>query len=118
MKRSNLNSAQQKLLTDPVILYQDKSKRRPCPEGVYYMGNLCLSYDMITYNKTFPDYLPEQGDLVVFINTAPYIMDFVESNTLHQKIAKKVSIVEEENRFRWFEDETYDPVSLALKKEH
>ena len=116
MNRSNLNSAQQKLLTDPVILYQDKSKCRRCPEGVYYMGNLCLSYDMITYNKTFPDHLPEQGDLVIFINTAPYIMDFVESNTLYQKIAKKVSIVETKDRFRWFEDEAYDPVSFTLKK--
>jgi len=43
-------------------------------------------------------------------------MDFVESNTLYQKIAKKVSIVETKDRFRWFEDEAYDPVSFTLKK--
>ena len=69
-----------------------------------------MSYDIITYNKTFPDLLPEPGDLVMFINTAPYIMDFIESNTLHQETGKKITIIEQEDRFRWFTDEKYKPV--------
>ena len=71
---------------------------------------------MITYNKTFPDHIPQEGDLVIFVNTAPYIMDFVESKTLHQNIAKKIAVVEHNQRFRWFEDSVYDPTSLKLKE--
>ena len=53
---------------------------------------------------------PEPGDLVVFANTAPYIMDFIESNTLHQNTGQKVTITQEDDRFRWFTDEKYKPV--------
>lgn len=113
MNRSNLNSAQQKLLTDPVVLSQDDKDRSPCPEGVYYTGNLCLTYDMITYNKTWPSFRPEAGDLVIFMNTAAYIMDFVESATLHQKIAEKITVTEQGDCFRWFQDENYNPARHA-----
>ncbi len=109
MNRSNMHSTHQKLLTDPVIIRRHRGPKKACPEGVYYTGNLCLAYDMITYNKTFPDFLPEPGDLVVFINTAAYIMDFVESETLNQRVAEKVSVIERDGRFRWFRDEIYNP---------
>ena len=115
MNRSSINSSQQKLLTDPIIIYQDEN-RQPCPDGLYYVGNLCLSYDMLSYNKTFPDFMPEEGDLVVFINTASYIMDFVESETLYQNLAEKVAIVEEDDKFKWFMDQTYNPLSGKLGK--
>lgn len=109
MNRHNIHSTHQKLLTDPVILYRNKEHRQDVPNGLYYMGNLCVSYDMVTYSKSFPDFLPEQGDLVTFINTAPYIMDFVESQTLHQNIAEKISIVKKNNTFQWFKDTDYNP---------
>lgn len=109
MNRSSINSSQQKLLTDPVIIYRD-DKREACSDGVYYIGNLCLSYDMLTYNKTFPDLVPQEGDLVAFINTASYIMDFVESETLYQNLAEKVAIIEDGNSFRWFMDKKYNPL--------
>lgn len=116
MNRNNIHATQQKLLTDPIILYRNKTDYKPCSNGLYYMGNLCLSYDMITYNKTFPEYLPEVGDLVIFINTAPYIMDFVESSTLHQKIADKVAIVKNNNKFFWFKDDVYNPVVHDVRR--
>lgn len=109
MNRSSINSSQQKLLTDPVILHRD-DKRESCEDGLYYIGNLCLSYDMLTYNKTFPDLIPREGDLVAFINTAAYIMDFVESETLYQNLAEKVAIMEDGGAFRWFMDKKYNPL--------
>lgn len=112
MNRSSMNTAQQKLLTDPIILAKDTSPRPAAPNGVYYTGNLCLSYDMITYNKTFPDFCPQAGDLVMFANTAAYIMDFVESRTLHQKLAEKVAVMKDGERYRWFKDDQYNPVIL------
>jgi diaminopimelate decarboxylase len=116
MNRSNMHSTHQKLLTDPIILYQDKTQNPACDDGVYYVGNLCVSYDMITYQKSFPQIMPRRGDLVIFVNTAPYIMDFIESNTLHQDIAQKISIIKENDRFRWFQDEKYNPIPFIKQK--
>lgn len=115
MNRSNIHSIHQKLLTDPIILHRDATQCVPCPEGVFYMGNLCISYDMIQYNKSFPALLPRQGDLVAFINTAPYIMDFIESNTLHQNIARKIAVIPDGDTFRWFQDENYKPALERIK---
>ncbi len=112
MNRSNMHSTHQKLLTDPVVIHRDPAACKPCGDGVYYVGNLCLSYDMITYNKTFPDLVPQAGDLVAFINTAAYIMDFVESETLYQKVADKVAVIRDDERFRWFTDAQYRPALL------
>jgi diaminopimelate decarboxylase len=106
MNRSHMHSTHQKLLTDPVIIHRDPAACPPCPEGVFYVGNLCVSYDIIQYNKSFPARLPQAGDLVVFANTAPYIMDFIESNTLCQNIAQKVAI---DPQGRWYQDEKYKP---------
>lgn len=116
MNRSSINSAQQKLLTDPIIICQS-ANREDCTSGVYYVGNLCLSYDMLTYNKTFPDLLPQAGDLVVFVNTAAYIMDFVESETLYQNLAQKITVVENQGTFKWYMDQKYNPLSIKLERE-
>jgi diaminopimelate decarboxylase len=114
MNRTNLNATQLKLMTDPVVLYRD-GQREAAPGGVIYVGNLCLTHDMIQYHKTFPDFLPETGDVVAFINTAAYQMDFAETNVLQQRIAEKVAVVETESGFRWFRDELYNPMALKMK---
>lgn len=116
MNRTNLNSTQLKLMTDPVVLYRNRDQQRSAAdEGVMYVGNLCLTHDMIQYHKTFPSHLPQTGDLVAFINTAAYQMDFAETNVLQQRIAQKVAIVEtEEGNFRWYADELYNPIAIKM----
>jgi diaminopimelate decarboxylase len=111
MNRTNMNSSQLKLLTDPVIIYRGEHMH-PATDGVYYVGNLCLTHDMIQYQKTFPNYLPQPGDVVAFINTAAYQMDFAESEVLRQRIADKVAVSEVGNRFVWVRDELYNPMNL------
>jgi diaminopimelate decarboxylase len=113
MNRTNLNSTQLKLMTDPIVIYRN-TDRKPADRGVMYVGNLCLTHDMIQYHKTFPDAVPQTGDLVAFINTAAYQMDFAETHVLEQSIAKKVAVIEsEEGVFRWFLDELYNPMAIA-----
>ncbi len=109
MNRSNMHSSNLKLLTEPVLLPRNPSANKPYQGGVYYIGNLCVSYDIIQYNKTFPDHLPEAGDLVAFINTGPYIMDFIESETLHQRTADRVAVVDNGKGFSFFQDHMYQP---------
>lgn len=113
MNRTNLNATQLKLMTDPVVLH--RGARRPADNGVLYVGNLCLTHDMIQYHKTFPDFLPETGDVVAFINTAAYQMDFSETHVLQQRIAEKIAVVETQNGFQWFRDDLYNPVALKME---
>lgn len=112
MNRTNLNSTQLKLMTDPVVIYRN-SQRKPADKGVMYVGNLCLTHDMIQYHKTFPDFVPQTGDVVAFINTAAYQMDFAETHVLEQSIARKVAVVEgKDGSLRWFLDELYNPLAI------
>jgi len=111
MNRSNLASTDQEMMLDPIIVY----KREDINEkefGVYFVGNLCLESDFIYKHKTFIKRLPEDGDLVIFINTAAYNMDFTESATIQQKIAKKIVVIKRDNHFHWFEDSQYNPYLL------
>jgi diaminopimelate decarboxylase len=109
MNRTNINATQLKLMTDPIILYRNND-RTPCDNGVIYAGNLCLTHDMIQYQKTFPDYNPSTDDVVAFINTAAYQMDFAETNVLQQRIAQKIAVTETSSGFKWALDEIYNPM--------
>jgi len=88
MNYTNLDSDRYELFTDPILI-SSKSKKKNS-QGYFISGNLCLSIDLITNHKIYLDYEPEKNDLLVFINTAPYRMDFVESEPLQNPIAKKV----------------------------
>ncbi|PZP55139.1 MAG: pyridoxal-dependent decarboxylase [Micavibrio aeruginosavorus] len=107
MNRSNIHSDHFKRLTEPIVISQNGEKANLENEGVFYMGNLCLSYDMLQYNRTYPDYLPEAGDIVAFANTAAYMMDFTESETLMQPIAKKIAVVRSGRAWKCIEDSEY-----------
>lgn len=107
MNRSNIHADHLKQLTEPVVISRDEDNVNTGDEGVFYMGNLCLAYDMLQYNKTYPSHLPQAGDLVAFANTAAYMMDFTESETLMQPIARKVAVTEAKGAWAWIEDENY-----------
>lgn len=107
MNRSNIQSVDQKLLTEPTVLYRDPVKNTACVDGVFYMGNLCLAYDMVQYNKTYPERLPRREDVVAFTNTAAYLMDFVESESLMQPIAKKIAVSRKDGKWSAIEDLNY-----------
>lgn len=109
MNRSNIHSLQIKNLCEPVIIPRSKNEKND--KGMYLVGNLCLAYDMIQYNKIYPDVLPAQGDIVAFINTAPYMMDFTESETLMHPVAEKVAVWQEGGRFKWAMDKQYLPIN-------
>jgi len=113
MNRSNNHAQNLKQLCEPVIIPRDPARNTPNDRGVYYVGNLCVSYDILQYNKTYPDILPERGDLVMFNNTAAYMMDFVESETLMQPLAQKVAVwPDQRGGFRWAQDDKYLPVEV------
>lgn len=113
MNRSNLDSANQEMMIDPIVLPRSSSQIAPGSVGVYFVGNLCLESDFIYKHKTFLNRIPKKGDILVFVNTAAYNMDFAESNTLQQRIAKKIAVIQQKEKFRWYLDEHFTPYKQA-----
>ncbi len=110
MKRQDLCFIDQEVFVDPIILYQNDFLHTDCAEQpVYFAGNLCLESDLITRHQTYIPRLPEPGDLVAFINTAAYFMDFSASEAIMQPLAKKVAVFKRGSCFHWTLDQNYYP---------
>jgi diaminopimelate decarboxylase len=77
--------------------------------GVYLTGNLCLEDDLITRRQVFLPGLPAPGDLLAFVNTAGYFMDFRADQALMQPIARKVAVWPAAGGWHWCLDEDYWP---------
>lgn len=106
MHYGNLNAHNFKYMVEPVLIHRNDNLPANT-EGVYYYGSLCFASDLITFHKTFPDHLPESGDIAAFINTAAYRMDFAESEMLRHPNAQKVCLVHNKNEWSITEDNKY-----------
>jgi diaminopimelate decarboxylase len=109
INQTNINATQVRNLTESLIIPRS-DKRLQNTEGIYYYGNLCTFHDILQFNKQYPDIIPERGDLVCFANTAPYAMDFNESETLKQPIATKVALYQRDDVWKWALDSQYNPL--------
>lgn len=110
MKRQDVSFLDQEVFVDPVVIYQNENSQAApgsCP--VYFAGNLCLESDLIYRHLTYLPKLPEPGDLVAFINTSGYFMDFSATNSIMQPIARKVAICQKNGKYTWTLDDQYVP---------
>jgi diaminopimelate decarboxylase len=97
------------VLMDPVVLHR-AGPADPRPAGAYLFGNLCLEADLITRRKVFLPSRPRPGDLLAFVNTAGYFMDFSATRAMRQPVARKVAMYRAGGTWRWCLDEQYWPV--------
>ncbi|MBC7300619.1 MAG: Y4yA family PLP-dependent enzyme [Nocardia sp.] len=96
------------VLMDPLLLPHRPEAQAPV--GVYLTGNLCLEDDFITRRQVRLPRTPVAGDLLAFVNTAGYFMDFAADHALMQPIARKVAVYPAEQGWTWCLDEQYWPV--------
>lgn len=103
------------VLMDPLLIARGHDRHpEPAPEpqvGVYLTGNLCLEADLITRRKVFLPAPPRPGDLLVFVNTAGYLMDFSAGDALMQPRARTVAAYRRRDAWQWCLDEQYWPVT-------
>lgn len=97
------------VLMDPVVVHRSHPGG-PGPVGAYLFGNLCLEADLITRRKVFLPSRPRTGDLLAFVNTAGYFMDFSATQALRQPIGRKVAMYRDGDAWQWCLDEQYWPV--------
>jgi diaminopimelate decarboxylase len=124
MKRQDISFLDQEIFVDPIIIRQggcetgsdnaaDTGERlhgaAPGNVGVFFAGNLCLESDLIYRHLTYLERLPQEGDLVVFVNSAGYFMDFSATTSIMHPIAQKVAVSERNGKFVWTADSQYLP---------
>ena len=122
MNRSNLLIGDQEMLVDPILITKnnniinevktedvfEKDVQIAKNEGVYFVGNLCMENDILYKHKIKFNTMPKNGDLLLFTNTAGYFMDFNESKTIMQNTARKIVVLNKNNKFESMIEENYD----------
>ena len=79
MNMSQLKSSSADFLLDPFIVPIAEEVSSENEVRLYFTGAYCLESDVILKRKLTLPYLPAIGDLVVFVNTAGYMMHFYET---------------------------------------
>jgi diaminopimelate decarboxylase len=100
------------VLMDPVLLQRSGPRAGP-PVDVYLLGNLCLEADLLTRRAVQMPVCPEAGDLLVFVNTAGYFMDFSADQALQQPLAQTVAAYEIDGVWHWCLDDHYWPTRMT-----
>ena len=78
MNFTQMHSSSADFLLDPIVLNKEPQKNKEKCE-VFFIGAYCLERDILLKRKISLDQLPQIGDLVIFPNTAGYMIHFFES---------------------------------------
>ncbi|MEZ6087341.1 MAG: Y4yA family PLP-dependent enzyme [Pirellulaceae bacterium] len=95
MNRTQCRTTHDDFLVDPIVVHAGGSAvvDRPAIEG-YLVGAYCTESELLSLRRlTFPNGIAP-GDLVVFVNTAGYLMHFKESRSHQFPLAKNVFVDE------------------------
>ena len=78
MNFTQMHSSSADFLLDPIVLFKEPQYQKEKCE-VFFTGAYCLERDILLKRKISLKQLPQIGDLVIFPNTAGYMMHFFES---------------------------------------
>ena len=89
MNMTQMLSGSADFMLDPFVIYQSDDEEEQSAE-VYFTGAYCLERDVLLKRKITLKKLPQVGDLVIFVNTAGYMMHFFESSAHLFPLAKNL----------------------------
>ena len=117
MNAGDVSLEEHGVLVDPVLLPREgddvPDPAHDGPVGVHLVGNLCLEADLVTRRVVWLPRRPRPGDLLAFVNTAGYAMDFHAHRAQRQPSARTVAVTAEGERWSWCPDEDYWPLTRA-----
>ncbi len=92
MNRTQMKSSSADFLLDPIHLPQNSMDSSDDEQGTfgYLVGAYCLEQEFILLRKIKFQTMPAVGDLIVFVNTAGYMMHFFESHAHQFALAENV----------------------------
>ncbi len=89
MNRTQMKSSSADFLLDPIHIRSNQAEDEQ-PIFGYLVGAYCLEQELILLRKIKFESMPQVGDLMVFLNTAGYMMHFFESQAHQFDLAKNV----------------------------
>lgn len=102
MNKNQILMGDHEIFVDPIVL--NNNEKIPA----FIIGNLCLENDFI-FKRQVNINKPMEKDLIVFPNTAGYYMDFEESESIMHSKKTKVVLKKEDNGFKCYLDDKYNP---------
>ncbi|MDR3126506.1 MAG: hypothetical protein LBT92_02645 [Rickettsiales bacterium] len=93
---------------DPIVI-GDGGGAAVDDEGCYIAGSLCAEADMISRRRFFLGRVPRKGDILAFVNTAGYFMDFYATAAAMKYPAPKTAAYKSGGKWRWATDGNYLP---------
>lgn len=100
MNGSNCRSRKSELFTDPVLVKRTPARRPGTAMSGYLSGAYCAEDDLIMHRRLVFPHGVEQGDMVLFPNTAGYLMHFVESRSHQFPLPRNVVVDGDGNPLR------------------
>lgn len=79
-------------------------------------GNTCLEADMVSWHRVGFKSRPQQGDLLVYVNTAGYQMDSNETEFHGLPIPIKVATFKKDQQWKWKQDNQFSLLDLINSK--
>lgn len=89
MNRTQVRSAADDFLVDPVLLPDPRAPRTPPGEG-YLVGAYCIEAELLTWRRLRLPGGVAVGDVVAFVNTAGYLMHILESASHQIPLARNL----------------------------
>ncbi len=91
MNRTQCRSTSEDFLVDPLLVVAGRGERTGAIEG-YLVGAYCIERELLTWRRmTFPRGVAV-GDIVVFPNTAGYLMHILESSSHQMPLARNLIV--------------------------
>lgn len=97
-------------MVDPILLTEHETASGPV--ACHLVGSSCLESDVLAWREVHFTTLPASGDLLVFVNTAGYQMDFIESNIHRVPAPTRLAAYPRENGLEWITDREFTSLDL------
>ncbi len=96
---------------DPVLITRDATVPRDFHASV--AGNTCMESDMVTWRKVHFGAVPQRGDLLVYLNTAGYMMDSNETDFHRLPVPEKIAAFRDAHgQWQWKRDSLFSHLDL------
>ena len=115
----NMNHMSERLYEADFLLSPEllSSGKRGVPFEGFVAGNSCMEEDIITWHKICLPMTPTRGDLLVYYNTAAYLMDSNESEFTRMPFPRKMCALRDRNEWKAYDDESFSQVAFLEMSE-
>ena len=96
------------LIADPIHIPRQHN-HPSTPWSGFIAGNLCLEDDLLMRRRVHWNTTPQEGDLLCFLNTAPYFGQFEDASPILQPRGQTLVATPPDTGFELFTDDSYYP---------